>query len=51
MLSGNTLTVHLVVTTHPGIIMPADYATAKAQFARVVALRKQPIVLHLADAK
>ena len=50
-LTGNTLTVHLVVTTHPGIIMPADYAAAKAQFAQVVTLRKQPIVLHLADAK
>lgn len=50
-LTGNTLTVHLVVTTHPGVIPPADYAAAKAQFAQVVTLRKQPIVLHLADAK
>ena len=50
-LTGNTLTVHLVVTTHPGVIMPADYDAAKAQFAQVVTLRKQPIVLHLADAK
>ena len=33
------------------MIMPADYAAAKAQFAEVVTLRKQPIVLHLADAK
>ncbi len=48
-LSGKTLTVHLVVTTRPGSISPADYAAAKTQFARVVALRKQPIVLHLAE--
>ena len=48
-LSGNTLTVHLVVTSHPGEIAPADYDAAKAQFAEVVTLRKQPIVLHLAE--
>ena len=48
-LSGNTLTVHLVVTSHPGVILPADYDAAKAQFAQVVTTRKQPIVLHLAE--
>jgi len=47
--TGNVVTVHLVVTSHPGEIMPADYAAAKAQFAQVVTLRKQPIVLHLAE--
>ncbi len=47
--SGNVVTVHLVVTSHPGEIMPADYAAAKAQFAQVVTLRKQPLVLHLAE--
>ncbi len=48
-VTGNTLTVHLVVTSHPGVILPADYDAAKAQFARVVTSRKQPVVLHLAD--
>ncbi|MGI4789062.1 MAG: DUF3857 domain-containing transglutaminase family protein [Janthinobacterium lividum] len=48
-LTGNVLTVHLVVTSHPGVILPADYAAAKAQFAKIVTLRKQPIVLHLAS--
>ena len=47
--TGNVVTVHLVVTSHPGEIMPADYAAAKAQYAKVVTLRKQPLVLHLAD--
>lgn len=49
-LAGNTLTVHLVVTAHPGLIKPADYAAAKVQYAQVVTTRKQPIVLHLTAA-
>ena len=49
-VTGNTIKVHLVVTSHPGEIMPADYAAAKAQFSQVVTTRKQPIVLHLAEA-
>jgi len=47
--TGSVVTVHLVVTSHPGEIMPADYAAAKAQYAQVVTLRKQPLVLHLAE--
>ena len=47
--AGNVVTVHLVVTSHPGEIMPADYTAAKAQYAQVVTLRKQPLVLHLAE--
>ncbi len=47
--TGDVVTVHLVVTSHPGEILPADYAAAKAQYARVVTLRKQPLVLHLAE--
>ena len=45
---GNVLTVHLAVTSKPGQIAPADYPAAKAQYEKIVTLRKQPIVLHLA---
>ena len=48
-LVGSTLTVKLTVTSHPGLIAPADYAAAKAQHEKIVTLRKQPIVLHLAE--
>jgi transglutaminase-like putative cysteine protease len=48
-LDGNTLTVKLVVSSHPGQIAPSDYAAAKAQHEKIVTLRKQPIVLHLTE--
>ncbi|MDQ2801108.1 MAG: hypothetical protein M3Y13_15865, partial [Armatimonadota bacterium] len=48
-LDGNILTIKLAATSHPGEIVPQDYAAAKAQYEKVVTLRKQPIVLHLAD--
>lgn len=48
-LNGNVLTIKLAATSHPGQIDPQDYAAAKAQHEKVVTLRKQPIVLHLAD--
>ena len=48
-LSGNVLTVKLTVTSHPGQIAPGDYAAAKAQHEKIVALRKQPIVLRLTE--
>jgi hypothetical protein len=44
-LTGNTLTIHLEVASKPGEIAPADYPAAKAQQEKIVALRKQPIVL------
>jgi len=43
--TGNTLAIHLAVTSKPGTIAPADYAAAKALQEKVVAIRKQPIVL------
>ncbi len=48
-LAGDQLTIHLAVTSHPGEIMPTDYPAAKAQFEKIVMLRKQPVVLHRAD--
>jgi transglutaminase-like putative cysteine protease len=48
-LTGNTLTIHLIATSHPGQIAPGDYAAAKAQHEKIVTLRKQPIVLRLLD--
>jgi len=48
-LDGNKLTVKLTVSSHPGQIAPGDYAAAKAQHQKIVALRKQPIVLHLTE--
>jgi len=48
-LSGNVLTVKLTVSSHPGQIAPGDYAAAKAQHEKIVALRKQPIVLRLTE--
>ena len=49
MLTGNTVTIHLAVTSKPGEIAPADYAAAKAQYEKIVTLRKQPIVLRQID--
>ncbi len=49
-ISGNTLTVHLAVTSKPGQISPADYPAAKAAYEKIVALRKQPIVLKQTGA-
>jgi len=46
---GRTLTVKLVVSSHPGQIAPGDYAAAKAQHEKIVTLRKQPIVLRLTE--
>lgn len=48
-LTGSTLTIHLIQSSHPGQVAPSDYAAAKAQQEKIVALRKQPIVLHLAN--
>jgi transglutaminase-like putative cysteine protease len=48
-LTGNTLTIHLIATSHPGQIAPGDYAAAKAQHEKIVTLRKQPIVLRQLD--
>ena len=48
-LTGNTLTIHLIASSHPGQVAPSNYAAAKAQQEKIVALRKQPIVLHLAN--
>ena len=48
-LTGNTLTIHLIATSHPGQIAPGDYAAAKAQHEKIVTLRKQPIVLRMMD--
>ena len=50
-LTGRTLTVHLAITSQPGQISPADYPAAKAQHEKIVAQRKEPIVLRrTADA-
>ena len=48
-LDGDTLTVKLTVSSHPGLIAPGDYAAAKAQHEKIVTLRKQPIVLRLTE--
>ena len=45
--AGRTLTIHLAITSKPGEISPADYADAKAQHEKIVAARKEPVVLRL----
>ena len=48
-VDGNTLIQHLAVTSHPGEILPDAYTAAKAQHEKIVALRRQPIVLLRSD--
>ncbi len=48
-LSGDTLTQHLAVTSRPGQIAPDAYTAAKTQHEKIVALRRQPIVLLRSD--
>jgi len=44
-----TLNINLAASTHPGQISPAEYGAAKAQHEKIVALRKQPIVLRMTE--
>ena len=48
-VSGDTLTQHLAVTSRPGEIPPGAYTAAKTQHEKIVALRRQPIVLLRSD--
>lgn len=46
-LDHNILNMNLVVSSRPGRVTPAEYSAAKVQHEKLVALRKQPIVLRV----